>query len=307
MKVLSGAIQPDAGDMSLDGARYAPADPLDARRAGRRDDLPGAVAGAAPDGGREHPARHGAGAAGRGRSARDAASGRRARWTSCTTRASAPTPWWARCPSPRSRSSRSRARWRWAAACWCWTSRPAAWPRPTPRRCSSWWRGCGEQGHAIVYISHFLEEAKRVADRFTVLRDGATVGGGAMAATTVPEIVDLMVGRRVEQLYPRSARAPRRAAAGGDGPGRRRQARARQLHASPRRGAGHRRPGRRGPHRAAARARRPGPGRVRPGEAGRPRRAPATPGAALGAGHGAGQRGPQGRGARARRSASPTT
>ena len=34
MKVLSGAIQPDAGDMSIDGAAYAPADPLQARRAG---------------------------------------------------------------------------------------------------------------------------------------------------------------------------------------------------------------------------------------------------------------------------------
>src|SRR5262249_58591451 len=65
-----------------------------------------------------------------------------------------------------------------------------------------------QQGHAVVYITHFIEEAKRVADRFTVLRDGQTVGGGAMAATTVPAIVDLMVGRRVEQLYPRSARTP---------------------------------------------------------------------------------------------------
>jgi ribose transport system ATP-binding protein len=65
-----------------------------------------------------------------------------------------------------------------------------------------------QQGQAVVYITHFIEEAKRVADRFTVLRDGRTVGGGAMAETTVPAIVDLMVGRRVEQLYPRSARVP---------------------------------------------------------------------------------------------------
>ena len=34
------------------------------------------------------------------------------------------------------------------------------------------------QGHAIVYISHFLEEVRTIADRFTVLRDGKTVGGG---------------------------------------------------------------------------------------------------------------------------------
>src|SRR6185436_21143970 len=64
------------------------------------------------------------------------------------------------------------------------------------------------QGQAVIYITHFIEEAKRVADRFTVLRDGQSVGagGGAMADATVPAIVDLMVGRRVEQLYPRSAR-----------------------------------------------------------------------------------------------------
>ncbi len=65
-----------------------------------------------------------------------------------------------------------------------------------------------EQGHAIVYISHFIEEVKRVADRFTVLRDGRTVGGGAVAPITPSQIVDLMIGRRVDQLYPRRPRAP---------------------------------------------------------------------------------------------------
>ncbi len=42
-----------------------------------------------------------------------------------------------------------------------------------------------QQGQAVIYITHFIEEAQRVADRFTVLRDGQTVGGGEMAATTV--------------------------------------------------------------------------------------------------------------------------
>jgi ribose transport system ATP-binding protein len=62
------------------------------------------------------------------------------------------------------------------------------------------------QGQAIVYISHFIEECKRVAQRFTVLRDGKTVGGGDLAAATPAQIVDLMVGQKVEQLYPRSKR-----------------------------------------------------------------------------------------------------
>jgi len=64
------------------------------------------------------------------------------------------------------------------------------------------------QGLSIVYISHFIEECKRVAQRYTVLRDGKTVGGGAMADATPAQIVDLMVGQKVDRLYPRSTRSP---------------------------------------------------------------------------------------------------
>ncbi|HZM50044.1 MAG TPA: sugar ABC transporter ATP-binding protein [Vicinamibacteria bacterium] len=63
-------------------------------------------------------------------------------------------------------------------------------------------------GHAVVYISHFIQEVKEVADRFVVLRDGRNAGGGATAATSREEIVSLMVGRRVEDLFPRSERHP---------------------------------------------------------------------------------------------------
>jgi ribose transport system ATP-binding protein len=61
-------------------------------------------------------------------------------------------------------------------------------------------------GHAIVYISHFLEEVKEVADRIVVLRDGRTVGGGQASALPPDKIVELMVGRAVDALYPRSPR-----------------------------------------------------------------------------------------------------
>jgi ribose transport system ATP-binding protein len=64
------------------------------------------------------------------------------------------------------------------------------------------------QGLSVVYISHFLEECKRVAQGYTVLRDGKTVGGGAMADATPARIVDLMVGQKIDRLYPRSARSP---------------------------------------------------------------------------------------------------
>jgi ribose transport system ATP-binding protein len=63
------------------------------------------------------------------------------------------------------------------------------------------------QGHAIVYISHFIEEVKDVSDRFVVLRDGCRAGEGLTAQTRADAIVGLMVGRALDDLYPRSARA----------------------------------------------------------------------------------------------------
>jgi ribose transport system ATP-binding protein len=57
-------------------------------------------------------------------------------------------------------------------------------------------------GTAVVYISHFLEEVQRVADRYTVLRDGRTVGTGAVAGTPVERYVELMAGRRLEEFFP---------------------------------------------------------------------------------------------------------
>jgi ribose transport system ATP-binding protein len=64
------------------------------------------------------------------------------------------------------------------------------------------------QGHAIVYISHFLEEVRAIADRFTVLRDGMTVGSGVAPETPARQMVEMMVGRSVDHLYPRSPRTP---------------------------------------------------------------------------------------------------
>jgi ribose transport system ATP-binding protein len=63
-----------------------------------------------------------------------------------------------------------------------------------------------EQGISVIYISHFLEEVKEISDVFTVLRDGRTVGSGKTADTPTSEIIRMMVGREVKDLYPRSAR-----------------------------------------------------------------------------------------------------
>src|SRR5262249_41936311 len=64
------------------------------------------------------------------------------------------------------------------------------------------------QGHAVVYISHFIDEVKEVADRFAVLRDGRNAGGGEVRSATRKKIVEMMVGRSMEELYPRTPRSP---------------------------------------------------------------------------------------------------
>jgi ribose transport system ATP-binding protein len=64
-----------------------------------------------------------------------------------------------------------------------------------------------EQGLAIVYISHFIEEVTQVSDRFVVLRDGRNAGEGTTTAASGAQIVGLMVGRALEELYPRGPRA----------------------------------------------------------------------------------------------------
>src|SRR5205085_2948818 len=56
-------------------------------------------------------------------------------------------------------------------------------------------------GAAIIYISHFLEEVRQIADRFTVLRDGRSVAAGEMASVTNDTLITQMVGRTIEQLF----------------------------------------------------------------------------------------------------------
>jgi len=64
------------------------------------------------------------------------------------------------------------------------------------------------QGISIIYISHFLEEVKRLASRLTVLRDGSVVGTRDVATVSPEEVVSMMVGRNVEDLYPRTHHQP---------------------------------------------------------------------------------------------------
>ncbi|MBS1706521.1 MAG: sugar ABC transporter ATP-binding protein [Armatimonadetes bacterium] len=63
-----------------------------------------------------------------------------------------------------------------------------------------------EQGKSILYVSHFLDEVREIADRIVVLRDGYLVSQGAMVDLPDDEIVRLMVGREVKDMFPRSER-----------------------------------------------------------------------------------------------------
>lgn len=69
-------------------------------------------------------------------------------------------------------------------------------------------RRLAESGVSIVYISHRLDEVFSLADRIAVLRDGALVGDWRVEETSRGEVVRAMVGRGVEELYPRKASTP---------------------------------------------------------------------------------------------------
>jgi ribose transport system ATP-binding protein len=58
------------------------------------------------------------------------------------------------------------------------------------------------EGVGVVYISHRLDEIRRIGNRVTVLADGRTTATGLPAATPTDQLVELMVGRAVDQLYP---------------------------------------------------------------------------------------------------------
>jgi ribose transport system ATP-binding protein len=63
--------------------------------------------------------------------------------------------------------------------------------------------GLRDRGVSVIYISHFLEEVQAVADRFTVLRDGQSVGGGSATDFSLGKVIEMMVGRRLDQQLPR--------------------------------------------------------------------------------------------------------
>ena len=206
MAILAGALAPDAGEMRLDGAAYAPRDPLDARRAGvamiyqelslapHLSVMENIVLGV-------EPVRRGIVRRDRMREiARDAL--RELGHVDIAPDTAVGD------LQPAAQQLVEIAR---ALAVGC---RVLVLDEPTSslgqadvRALFALIARLKARGIAIVYISHFIEEVKAVSDRFVVVRDGRNAGGGATAETPAAEIVGLMVGRRLDDLYPRGVRA----------------------------------------------------------------------------------------------------
>ncbi len=64
------------------------------------------------------------------------------------------------------------------------------------------------QGCGLVYITHKMEEIQRIADRITVLRDGRRVGSAPATELSSSQLIRWMVGREVEQQFPRHMTQP---------------------------------------------------------------------------------------------------
>ena len=61
------------------------------------------------------------------------------------------------------------------------------------------------EGRAILFISHKFDEIFSVADRWVCLRDGEHVGEGLIKDVAIPKLVKLMVGRSIDQVFPKRA------------------------------------------------------------------------------------------------------
>lgn len=65
-----------------------------------------------------------------------------------------------------------------------------------------------DKGVAMVYISHKMDEIKRIADDITIMRDGTYVGTWPAAELTTDQIIEKMVGRELTNVYPKKQSEP---------------------------------------------------------------------------------------------------
>jgi ribose transport system ATP-binding protein len=202
MNVLAGAMQPDAGSITIDGAPYRPASPLDARQAGvalihqELSLCPHLTVAENVLMGRED-ARWGV--LDRGAMERRA-SDLLANFSHPELRPGrllGELPLAARQVVEICRALAADAR------ILLMDEPTSSLQRDDVARLFNLMRHLRQQGLAIVYISHFLEEVREIADEYTVLRDGRSVASGSIADATNEQLVAQMVGRSVEQLFAR--------------------------------------------------------------------------------------------------------
>ena len=208
MNVLAGAMQPDAGSVTLDGRPYRPSSPLDASRAGvalihqELSLCPHLTVAENVLMGRE--------CANWGvldvRGTQDAAAELLASFSHPELRPDrlvGELPIAARQVVEICRALASRAR------ILLMDEPTSSLQRADVERLFDLIRRLRKQGLGIVYISHFLEEVREIADVYTVLRDGRSVASGPIASATNEQLVAHMVGRSVDHLFPpRERREP---------------------------------------------------------------------------------------------------
>lgn len=64
-------------------------------------------------------------------------------------------------------------------------------------------RDLKSQGVTVIYISHRMEEIFQICDSYSVFRDGMFVGSGDLKDVSTNELISLMVGRKVENMFPK--------------------------------------------------------------------------------------------------------
>lgn len=58
------------------------------------------------------------------------------------------------------------------------------------------------QGVGMIFISHHMDEIYQICDRITVLRDGCMVGECEVSTTAIDDLIEMMVGRKIDQAFP---------------------------------------------------------------------------------------------------------
>ncbi len=65
-------------------------------------------------------------------------------------------------------------------------------------------RSLKEQGVTVIYISHRMEEIFQICDSYSVFRDGSFIGSGDLSEIKTNELISMMVGRTVENIFPKT-------------------------------------------------------------------------------------------------------